>query len=71
MVNEEYKNLIEIVKKPGVYVDKRSNFMVKVTKDEILTKSRDGKTWDRYVTSVANPNKRRYLKYSNRQALGK
>ena len=71
MVNEDYKSFVQITRKNGIYVDKRSNYMVKVTEQEILTKSRDGRSWDRHVASISNPNKKRFLSYSKRQGIKK
>lgn len=66
-VNEQYKSFVEICRKDGVYVDKRSNYEVKVSKGEIFTKGRN-KKWERHYGSVNMPNKKRFLSYSRRQA---
>ena len=67
-VQEKYLSFVDVVKRPGVYVDKRSNYLLKVTKEVIYTRARDGRHWDQFVSQVSQPNKKRFLRYSDAQA---
>ena len=68
MVNENYKSFVEICKKDGTYADKKANLLLRVKKGVVLSKGRDGK-WEERVTPIKYPNKKRFLRYSDRQAL--
>lgn len=67
MINEQYKTFAEICRKDGVYVDKQSNWLVKIKKGEVFTKGRSNK-WELRLTGIPLVNKKRFLPYSVRQA---
>jgi len=69
MINESYLTFIEICKKPGVYVDKKANLVIKIKGNKAYTKSRNGK-WEEKYSPVNMVNKARFLKYSEKQARG-
>jgi len=66
-INENYLSFIECCKRDGVYVDKHSNFKLRVSKGSLYSKGRSGK-WELRFGPIAMPNKKRFLPYSKRQA---
>jgi len=67
-VSEKYLSFIDICKRPGVYVDKHCGLTFKVDRDgQLFSKGRNGK-WELRFSPVNIPNKKRFLRYSDKQA---
>jgi hypothetical protein len=61
-INENYLSFIEICKRDGVYIDKKINFKLKISKGKIFSLGRNG-AWELHFNPVSMPNKRRFLKF--------
>ena len=60
-INENYLSFIDICKRDGVYIDKKVNFKLKVSKGKLFSLGRSG-AWELHLSPVAMPNKKRFLK---------
>lgn len=67
MISENYLTFMDICKKDGIYADKKCGLVFKIKKGMLYSKGRDGK-WDLHFGQVNMPNKKRFLKYSERQS---
>jgi hypothetical protein len=66
-VNQKYLSFVEICKRNGVYIDKQCGLRFKVKGDVIYSMGRDDK-WELRFAPVSMPCKKRFLKYSEKQA---
>jgi hypothetical protein len=66
-VSDKYLSFVEICKKDGTYVDKKCGLLFKVKKGEIFSRGRDER-WELRFSPVNIPNKKRFLRYSDKQA---
>lgn len=66
-VNQKYLSFVEICKRNGIYVDKKCDLKFKVSGDMVFSMGRDGK-WEPRYAPVSMPCKKRFLKFSEKQA---